>query len=131
MSHLVAALVRAAVLGLALAAYSLLPFASEDALGTGLIAFAGVVVVSVVWAFVDGLRHGLRTAVLRWAVVGVLLALGWWVVFAATNRDSSMSFTELLSSDAGFVPFVLALVLVPAATGASFGSVLGRARGDR
>ena len=131
MSHLVAALVRAAVLGLALAVYSLLPFASEDALGKGLIAFAGVVVASVVWAFVDGLRHGLRTAVLWWAVVGVLLALGWWIVSAATSRDGSMSFTDLLSSDAGFLPFVLALVLVPAATGASFGSVLGRARRDR
>ncbi len=131
MSHLVAAAVRAGVLGLALDVYSLLPFASEDALGKGLIAFAGIVVVSGAWSFVDGLRHGLRTALLWWAAVAVLLALGWWVVFAATNRDSSMSFTDLLASDAGFIPFVLALVLVPAATGASFGSTLGRARRDR
>ena len=130
MSILVPALVRAAAIGAGLALVTLLPIASEDALGTGLLAFAGVVLVSGAWALVDGYRHDTRTALLRWLVVAVVVALGWWIAFAATQRDASMSFTDLLASDAGFVPFVLGLVLVPAAVGAAIGGVVGRARRD-
>ena len=130
MNHLAAAIVRVAVLGLALAGYLLLPIASEDALGAGLLAFAGIVVVSALWAAVDGYRHAARTALLWWAAVAVVLAIGWWIVFAATNRDSSISFTELLAGDAGMVPFVIGLVLVPAAGGAALGGLVGRGRRD-
>ena len=130
MTHVVAVLVRAAALGAGLALVTRLPIASEDALGTGLLAFAGVVVVSGTWALVDGYRHGARTALLRWLVVAVLVALGWWIAFAATQRDAGTSFTDLLASDAGFIPFVLGLVVVPAAVGAAIGGVVGRARRD-
>ena len=131
MSSAVAALVRVAVLGLALVLVTLLPIASEDALGAGLLAFAGLVVASGGWAVVDGFRHGARTALLWWAVVAVVLALAWWLGFAATQRDGSLSFTQALTGDAGFVPFVIGLVLVPAAVGAALGGLAGRARRDR
>ena len=127
MSTAGAVVVRVAVLGAGLFLVTRLPLASEDGLGAGLLAFAGLVVASGAWALVDGVRHGARTALLWWALVAVALALGWWVVFGATQLDSSRSFTELLVSDAGFIPFVIVLVLVPAAAGAALGSVARRA----
>ena len=130
MSTLVALLVRVSVLGAALLLVTKLPLAEEDALGTGLLAFAGLVVASGAWALVDGARHGARTAVRWWAPVAVVLAIGWWLVFAATQRDSTMSFTDLLASDAALVPFVVALVLVPAAVGAGLGTLVRTAGRD-
>ena len=131
MSQVVPVLVRAAVLGAGLALVTLLPIASEDALGTGLLAFAGVVLVSGTWAVADGSRHAVRTVLLRWAVVALVVAVGWWVGFAASNSDASMSFTELLASDAGFIPFVVGLVLVPAAIGAAIGAGVRGVRDGR
>ena len=131
MKQVVPALVRAAVLGVGLFLVTRLPIASEDALGTGLLAFAGVVLVSGSWALVDGYRHAVRTVLLRWAVVAVVVAVGWWVGFAASNSDASMSFTELLASDAAFIPFVVGLVLVPAAIGAAIGAAVRGLRDGR
>ena len=124
----VAVLVRSVVLGLVVGLYHVLPFASDDALGTGLLAFATVLLLAGCWALVDGYRRGGRTALLQWTLVAVVLALGWWIAFAATQQDDSMSFGDLLAGDAGFVPLVLALVLIPAVAGAGIGAVVGRAR---
>ena len=133
MSNVIAVLVRLAVLGIALTAYTLIavPAMSEpgDAnIGAGLLAFAALIVVSCIWSLVDGMRQGAPTAIARWAAVAVLLAVGWWVALAVP-QDSSMSFGELLAADAASIPFSIGLVLVPAVVGAVVGQAVGRRRG--
>ncbi len=131
MRHVLPALVRLATLGLALVAYAMVvvPMMTEPGdpnIGAGLIAFAGLVLASFAWSFVDGLRHGARPALGWWFSVAAALAAGWWVVLAAAERDASMSFGELLVADAGLLPFVFLLIAVPCAIGAGTGQALRR-----
>jgi hypothetical protein len=133
MRHATAVLVRLAVLAVALAIYIAWVAASADPdgaggadIGAGLIAFAGIIVVSGVWALVDGRRQDAQTALVWWTVVAVLLAIGWWVAGAAVQRDGSMSFADMLAADSGQVPFTAGLVLVPAAVGALIGQAARR-----
>ena len=131
MSHVIAVLVRLALLGLALTGYTLLvvPRMSEpgDAnIGAGLIAFAALMLVGLVGGLVDTLRVGAVTAVVWWLVIAAGLAVGWWIALAIP-QDGSSSFVELLAMDAGLLPFTFGLVAGPAVVGA----VIGRAvRGD-
>lgn len=53
--------------------------------------------------------------------MAVVLALGWLVARIAWERDDSMSFAEMLTADAGLIPFTVGLVLVPAVVGALIG----------
>ncbi len=81
MSPVVAIIVR--ILGLAAAAWLAFWAANlghdEDGganIGAGLLAFAAVVLVSLVWSFVDGRRSGRAGSILgRWAVVGVVVGV--------------------------------------------------------
>ncbi|GAA1921825.1 hypothetical protein [Nocardioides hwasunensis] len=130
MRHLIAIVVRLAVLGLALTAYTWLVVpltsASGDAsIGAGLLAFAALFVVGFVGALVDARREGARTAAGWWVAVAAGLAVGWWIALAVP-RDSSMSFGELLVADVGTVPFTFGLVAFPAVAGAMLGQGLRR-----
>ena len=124
------ALLRLVAFGVALALYSWVVGSTsigDDALGAGLLAFLLLAVAAFAWAVVDGRRRGTATAVLLWAVVAGLLAVGWLVLGSVAGADDSMSATELMTADAGLVPFTFFLLLVPAAVGAAIGGATRRA----
>jgi hypothetical protein len=127
MRHVIAVLLRLAVIGLALTGYTVLvvPQMSEagDAdIGAGLIAFAVLMLVGFVGCLLDTRRHGAITATIWWLVIAAGLAVGWWIALAIP-RDTSASFGELLALDADLLPFTFGLVAGPAVVGA----VVGRA----
>jgi len=128
--HVRAVLVRLAVLGIALTAYTLLVVprmgdGGDAAIGAGLMAFAALATAGFVGCLVDAARVGAATAVAWWLLVAAGLAVGWWVALAVP-RDASMSFTELLASDVGQLPFTFGLVAVPALLGAAIGAATSR-----
>ncbi|GAA5122989.1 hypothetical protein GCM10023339_42140 [Alloalcanivorax gelatiniphagus] len=130
MKHVIAVLVRLALLGLALTAYTqlvvpLMSSAGDADIGAGLIAFAALVVVGFVGCLVDTLRHGAVTAVVWWLAIAVCLAVGWWVALAVP-QDTSSSFGELLAADAELLPFTIGLVAFPAGVGAVIGHAVSR-----
>jgi hypothetical protein len=132
MTHVAAVVVRLVALGLALTAYTLLVVprmasAGDDGLGAGLVAFAALALVGLVGALIDAARVGFVVALGWWVAVAVGLAVGWWVVLAVP-QDSSLTFAESLSADAGLVPFTTGLVAVPALVGAAVGGALHRSR---
>ena len=129
-SHVRAVLLRLAVLGIALTAYTLLVVprmgdGGDAAIGAGLIAFAALATVGLVGGLVDTVRVGAATAVAWWVVVAAGLAVGWWVALAVP-RDDSMTFTELLAADVGQLPFTFGLVAGPAVVGAVIGHATAR-----
>lgn len=123
--HVRAVLVRVAVVGIALAAYTQLVVprmgdGGDAAIGAGLIAFGALALAGFVGCLVDTVRVGAVPAVVWWVVVAAALAVGWRVALAVP-RDASMSFTELLAADAGRLPFTFGLVAAPAVLGAALG----------
>lgn len=133
MRHVVAVLVRLAVLGVALTAYSLLVVpAMSDAgdadIGAGLLASAVLAVAGLVGALVDARREGAPVALAWWLAVAAGLAVGWWVALAVP-QDSSITFADALAADAGQLPFTFGLVAVPAVVGAVVGGMLRRDQG--
>ena len=128
--HVRAVLVRLAVLGIALTAYTLLVVprmgdGGDAAIGAGLLAFAALMVVGFVGALFDSMREGLATGLAWWLVIAAGLAVGWWVALAVP-RDDSMSFTELLVADAPLIPFTFGLIAGPAVVGALVGRATAR-----
>jgi drug/metabolite transporter (DMT)-like permease len=92
-------------------------------IGAGLLLFGLLAVGVAVWAFVDGLRaESYAQALIPWVVVaaavGVALPLGVTVT-EDLDRDT------LVKDLAGTIPFMILLVLVPAALAVA----VGRARG--
>jgi hypothetical protein len=112
-------LLRIAVLAMGLIAYDrgydqvITPTPGDADIGKGLLAFLLVVGVSVVWAFVDGLRN----KPLVWSVVWVLTAVGVGVGWQLGSRLVSDS-TEPV--DLEVVGFTTQLVLWPALFAAGF-----------
>ncbi len=129
MRLLLAAIVRLVALGAGLAAYAALPAlfpGSTDAnIGAGLLAFGGIVVVSLGWAFADARRRGASSTVATWAIVAVAFGVLWLVGLATLEADDSMTLVDRLRLDASLVVFAAGLVLLPAALGAALG---GRSR---
>ncbi|MGF9756714.1 hypothetical protein AAII07_16060 [Microvirga sp. 0TCS3.31] len=128
--HVRAVLVRVAVLGVALTAYTQLVVprtgdGGDAAIGAGLLAFAALALAGFCGCLVDTVKVGAVPAVAWWAVVAAVLAVGWWVALAVP-RDTSMSFTELLAADAGQPPFTFGLVAAPAVLGAVVGAAVSR-----
>lgn len=126
MRLLLAALVRLVALGAGLAAYYaalpvLFPGSTDANIGAGLLAFGGIVVVSLGWAFVDARRRGASSTIATWAVVAVAFGVLWLVGLATLEADDSMTLVDRLRLDAFLVVFTAGLVLVPAALGAALG----------
>lgn len=134
MDTVIAALVRILAMAAALAGYyaaipTLFPDDQGGAnIGAGLIAFGALVLTSFGWAFVDGRVRGISPALVVWAIVAVVLSVGWLVARAVAEADASMSATEIVTHDLGTVPFILGLVLAPAAVGVLIGAALRPAR---
>ena len=131
MSHLLAVLLRVAVLAAVVTAYMTLVVPSmsqpRDAnIGAGLIAFGVVIVVTVAWSFVDGRRAGLAPTAIRWASVAVVLSLGWVVLLAVGDGDTSLGSREAVGAALALIPFTVGLVLVPSLVGAAIGQRLRR-----
>ena len=130
MRILLAALVRVALMGVALAVYyAALPTLFPDDggganIGAGLIAFGALVLISFGWAFVDGAARGISPSIIIWAVVAAVVSVGWLVGRAVAEADASMSATEIVTHDLGSLPFTAGLVLVPAVIGAAIGAAL-------
>ncbi len=131
MSHLLAVLLRVAVLAAVVTAYMTLVVPSmsqpRDAnIGAGLIAFGVVIVVTVAWSFVDGRRAGLAPTAIRWAGVAVVFSLGWVVLLAVGDGDTSLGSREAVGAALALIPFTVGLVLVPSLVGAAIGQRLRR-----
>ncbi|MEI7054369.1 hypothetical protein WBG06_01015 [Nocardioides sp. CCNWLW239] len=100
-------------------------FPSEDAdIGSGLIYFAALLVVSGVWGLWDGYHATtLPPVFVRWAVVALAVGLsGPLKIWFSEGRDTAV----LLSDLQYLTPFVAGLVLVPAAIGIALGYALSR-----
>lgn len=135
MHTVIAALVRIAVLGAALAGYyAALPllFPDNDGgganIGAGLIAFAAVTIISFAWALLDGRARGTSGAILLWANVAAVVAIGWLVVLALVQADSSLSVADRIRTDVFSLIFTAGLIIAPAAVGAAVGGVLRSSR---
>lgn len=98
----------------------LLSAVTGDGLGAGLLAFLAFVLVAVVWAFLDARRAGFLPAVVRWCVVAALLA----PVMSLGVQSGSLDFEGGLAGLATFVPFLLALIGIPATLSAAAGAAL-------
>ena len=102
---------------------SVLANASDASLGFGLIAFALVFLGAVAWAFLDGRRHGARWVAKVWVVVG--LVLGAFVPLATAASEGDFEVGVVAADLVGTLPFMLALVAVPAVLAGIVGSGVG------
>ncbi|WP_312718225.1 hypothetical protein [Mobilicoccus sp.] len=126
MSHVIAVVVRALVTGAIawVVGWSLTLFDSGEVvganIGAGLVAFAAVAVVSLVWSCLDA-RHGwgVGRVVLTWLVVG--LALGLVGAFQAQGSVGPFDPHVLRSDLVGLSVFGVGLTTVPALVGAVVG----------
>jgi cytochrome bd-type quinol oxidase subunit 2 len=95
-------------------------------IGAGLLLFGLLVVVVAVWAFVDGVRAaGYAQALLPWVVVAAAVGVALPVAVAVTedlDRDT------LVKDLAGTIPFMMVVVLVPAAIAVAVGRARGASR---
>ena len=130
MRILLAALVRVALMGVALAVYyAALPTLFPDDggganIGAGLIAFGALVLISFGWSTFDGRVHAFAPAAAIWAIVAAVVSIGWLVALAVAEADASMSVAEFIRNDLGTLPFTAGLVLAPALVGALIGHAL-------
>jgi hypothetical protein len=112
-------LLRTAVLALGLVAYDrgydqvVTPTQGDADIGKGLLAFLLVVVVTMVWAFVDGLRN----RPLAWSVVWVVSAVGVGVGWQLGSRLVGDNPEPV---DLEVIGFTTQLVLWPALFAAGF-----------
>ncbi|MGZ6827995.1 MAG: hypothetical protein ACXVGH_14515, partial [Mycobacteriales bacterium] len=86
---------------------------STDALGVGLLLFLVLVAVALVWGIVDGRRLSAGRALLVWTVTSALM--GVVVAVGSILNDSALGWGDLPGELGSDVPFVLVLLLVPAA----------------
>lgn len=127
MNILLAVLVRTAALAAAVAVWAYVApglLNDDTGLGTGLLAFLGLIVVGFVWSLYDARRRGFPTTATAWCVIALAFSIGWLVVRAVLEADSSMSATEIITADLFSIPFIAGLVAVPALVGAGIGTAL-------
>jgi hypothetical protein len=112
-------LLRTAVLALGLVAYDrgydqvVTPTPGDADIGKGLLAFLLVIVVSLVWAFVDGLRNRPVVWALVWVVTAVGVGVGW-------RLGSRLVGDNPEPVDLDVIGFTTQLVLWPALFAAGF-----------
>ena len=126
MSTVVAVLVRLTVIGLALGAYylaipALFPDSTDANIGAGLIAFAGLVLVSLGWAFANARARGAAPTLVTWAAVAIAFGVLWLLAMTVLDPDDGIGLVERLRLDASTAVFTAGLVLVPAGVGAAIG----------
>ena len=126
MSTAVAVLVRLTVIALALGAYylaipALFPDSRDANIGAGLIAFAGLVLVSLGWAFADGRRRGAAPTAVIWVAVATAFGVLWLLAMTVLDPDDGIGLVQRLRLDASTAVFTAGLVLVPAGVGAAIG----------
>lgn len=119
----------AAVAALLTASYAAIAATAEkgDAnIGAGLMLFALVLLVSAAWGLVDGLRHPLPGTIVSWAVVALVLAVGWILSISVMDAgdDPTMTWQELFTFNLELLPFLVALVVGPAAACAAIGHAI-------
>lgn len=120
----VAVAVRVAAITVFYAAYLAVLSRSEstDALGAGLLFFLIVVVIALVWATIDAVRHGFVPAVAVWAVSALLS--GFTLGIGHLLTDEAVSLSEVTTGD---LPFFAVLLFVPALLGCALGGLVHRA----
>ena len=126
MSTVVAVLVRLTVIGLAMGAYylaipALFPDSTDANIGAGLIAFGGMALLSLGWAFADGRRRGAPPTVVTWAAVAIAVGVLWLLAMTVLDPDDGISLVQRLRLGASTAVFTAGLVLVPAGVGAAIG----------
>lgn len=131
-SHVVAIVVR--VLGLAAATWLAfwggnLGYEGVGAnIGAGILGFIALILLSLVWSFVDGRRSGRRGQTIgRWLVVGAVM--GVLAAFQAQSfswGEHGIDTDVLLSDLRGLTPFTVGLVAVPALIGTLVGGATRR-----
>ena len=121
MRFLVFVLVRLLGLGAILVlGYRLIDLLASDGdanIGAGLMVFAALMLVSFLWALVDGVFVEPARLFGGWAAAAVLYAIAWLVVLSAYEADASMSTGELIRDGLVDLPFTIGLVLMPALFG--------------
>jgi hypothetical protein len=112
-------LLRTAVLALGLVAYDrgydqvVTPTPGDADIGKGLLAFLLVIVVSMVWAFVDGLRNRPLVWAVVWLVTAAGVGVGWQLGSRLVVDDPEPVDLEVFG-------FITELVLWPALFAAGF-----------
>jgi len=120
-------LLRTAVLALGLIAYDrgydqvITPTPGDADIGKGLLAFLLVVAVSVVWAFVDGLRNEPLVWSVVWVLTAVGVSVGWQLGSRLVGDNTEPVDVEVMS-------FAAQLVLWPALFAAGFAWLIARRR---
>jgi hypothetical protein len=122
MSTVVAVLVRLTVIALALGAYylaipALFPDSTDANIGAGLIAFAGLVLVSLGWAFADARARGAAPTLVTWAAVAIAFGVLWLLAMTVLDPDDGIGLFERLRLDASTAVFTAVLAGVGAAIG--------------
>lgn len=117
-----AVLVRAAVIAVAMPLsgwlFALLTGGEDANIGAGLFAFAVGALIGLLWALRDGSRLAFIPVVVRWVLVSVLGALGFWAFGAIREPEAAMSDLAMVT------PFIATVVLVPALVGAALGATM-------
>jgi hypothetical protein len=120
-------LLRAVVFSLLFAAAVAGSYLGGDPLALGLLVFAAFVVMSMVWGFRDGRTTSFGRASLVWLLVtlplGIVMTLVPWLL--AEGNSASTIAGDLVRT----LPFVLAIVTVPAVLGAAVGDLRRRTAG--
>ena len=100
--------------------------AGDANIGIGLLMFGLLALTVTAWAFVDGFRwEGFLQVMLPWVAVGFAVGVALPVAVAtAENLDGDVLVEDLI----GTVPFMMVLVLVPAAVAVVAGRAAGAAR---
>ena len=132
MRTLVRALVRLSAVLAGVGAYfylaaTLFDHQTGDAnIGVGLLMFGLLALTVTAWAFVDGFRsEGLLLALLPWVAVAFTVGVALPVAVAATeDLDGEVLVGDLI----GTIPFMIVLVLVPAALAVVVGKAAGASR---
>lgn len=117
-----AVLVRAVLIAVAMPLsgwiFAMLTGGADANIGAGLFAFAVGAFIGFLWALRDGSRMPLGPVAVRWVLVSVLGAFGFWVFGAVREPEAALS-------DLAFVaPMIASFVLIPAIVGLALGSTM-------
>lgn len=98
--------------------------AELDALGTGLLAFAGVALIALVWGGADGARHGIVHACLVWVFTALTFGITSSGLTLMTDGPGYWSAGEILTQMAILTPVLVGTVLPTGVLGAAIGGAI-------
>ena len=124
-----AVLLRAAVIAVAMPLcgwlFAMVTGGPDANIGAGLFAFAVGALIGFLWALRDGSRMAFGPVAVRWVLVSVLGALGFWVFGAVREPEAALSDLTMVA------PTIASFVLVPAIAGVALGATRRRPRDAR